>query len=71
MKNRKFVIVGYLDADFSGSVDERESTWDRRQFLRVAISQLQFQILQHMKNIYQHGKHHVRQLFYEKFYRIW
>jgi hypothetical protein len=25
-KNRKFVIVGYLDADFVGSVDEREST---------------------------------------------
>ena len=26
MKNRKFVIVGYLDVDFVGSVDEREST---------------------------------------------
>ena len=25
-KNRKFVIVGNLDADFVGSVDEREST---------------------------------------------
>jgi len=57
-KTKNFVLGGYSDADFDGTIDDKAST--SGYLMNMGRNKLQWPLIQQKQSTFQHGKQHVK-----------